>query len=312
LNRIILMRKQFFTSFDSVLPRWLAKLPYEVALIAIKVVLGSQVGVGVWNRNSTRTGSFILGVSDLDISALAQQEVSSQRLYELLKKLKRVFIFLGETNLYRRDQLGMILPRMNSFELKRDPDLEKLAVHERSFDEVEKFVFTQRMLFSDALTLNENPKYRQAKWKFHMNLIGVEAPSIIEIPFVIDTLKKLSGFNPRISDSLDLWREHFHRPEFDVYRSRLGPGLKILAPHCHVWFQVHEDRAFLQDLSEQERRLIRRQIDWEVWGLYTQKFHPSQTTVREHLKRLTFAYRYVAGEIEAIRLEKEISLVFSV
>lgn len=275
------------------------------------MVLGSRLGLQSWNRNSTKTGSFVLGVSDLDITVLYNEDLWMPGLFSHLRKLKKLIIFLGEANLYKIDHLPVILPRMNHFELKRDPELEALANHARTFDGIEKFVFTQRMLFSDAYSLHENPDFRQAKWKFHFKMIGEEVPEKIEVKTVIDVLKKLSK-SERISIALDEWASRFHVENFDVYREKFNDGFKIMAPHCYVWFHKHEDRPFLQSITDWEKQLLKRQIDWEVWGLYTQKYLPEQTTVKEHLKRLAFVYRYSCGIPEAIQLEKEINLVFSV
>lgn len=287
-------------------------MPYDLAMLGVKAVLGQRLGLRSWNRNSTRTGSFVMGVSDLDITVVYGEHLYFPSLMSHLRKLKKIFIFLGEANLYKFDHLSMILPRMNTFELKRDPRLETFATHERVSDDIEKFVFTQRMLFSDAHTLFANPEFRQAKWKYHFNLIGEKVPEKINVNTVVGVLKKLAGDNERIRFSLDQWASRFHENGFDVFRANLGEGFKIMAPHCYVWFQKHEDRPFLQNTSDWEKQLLKRQIDWEVWGLYTQKYLPEQTTVKEHLKRLAFVYRYAAGLPEAMRLEKEISLVFSV
>jgi hypothetical protein len=289
-----------------------ARLPYDLGMLGVKAVLGQRLGLRSWNRNSTRTGSFVLGVSDLDITVVYGDHLYFPSLISHLRKLKKLIIFLGEANLYKFDHLSMILPRMNTYELKRDPRLETFATHEKTFDDVEKFVFTQRMLFSDAHTLFANPEYRQAKWKYHYKLIGITPPEKIEVKDVVELLKKLAVNSERICHSLDLWASQFSQDGYDVFRANLGEGFRIMAPQCYVWFQKHEDRPFLQTLSDWEKQLLKRQIDWEVWGLYTQKYLPQQDTVKEHLKRLGFAYRYAAGLPEAMRLEKEISLVFSV
>ncbi len=154
------------------LPRAVALIPYQCALVVLRLFIGLGMKASVWNRNSTRSGSFLFGVSDLDLTVVGKSSINFEFLKSSLIVLKRVFIFLGETNLYHYSQLELVLPRMNVYELKRDPELEKLNRYPKQETKVEKFVFTQRMLFADVLTLGTDPGLRQLKWKHLFDLFG--------------------------------------------------------------------------------------------------------------------------------------------
>lgn len=306
------MRKQFFRQIDSVLPRPVALIPYQCALWALKAFIGIGMNARVWNRNSTRNGAFIFGVSDLDVTVVAKSSISFEFLRQALATLKRVFIFLGETNLYHYSHLSIVLPRMNTFELKRDPDLQTFYPAVKTPTVVEKFVFTQRMLFADIFTLAADSSLRQSKWKNHFDLIEYDHHGKnIDLRFVTDALKDMCHHNPRISQALEIWLQHVFKPGFDPYHSKLGEGFKILAPHCHLWFQLeNKDGEFLAGLSQMEKEIIRAQINWEFWGLYCQRYAINRQQVLNHLERLQKAYACVSSENERKMLELDIALVF--
>jgi hypothetical protein len=304
------MRKQFFRYIDSLLPRRIARLPYDVALVVLKGFIGLGMHANVWNRNSTRSGAFIMGVSDLDITVVSHGKISFEFLRYALAKLKTLFIFLGETNLYQESHLGMILPRMNAFELKRDPVLKDFYPVNADEDDVAKFVFTQRMLFSDVFTLKEDPKMRQSKWKNHFDLIGYPHQQVIDLEFVITALKKLCHHNERISRALDNWSSAVFEKNFDVYHSDLGEGFKLLAPHCYLWFELRDDSEFLRSLDAFEEKLFKAQFNWEIWGLYSQRFHLNHDQILEHLGRLKKAHAIISTKEEIERLERDIALAF--
>lgn len=303
------MRKQFFRAIDSVLPRWVALIPYLVALWVMKLFLGLGMSCRVWNRNSTRSGAFIFGVSDLDVTVVARKDLSFELLRNALSVFKRIFVFLGETNLYHESHMPFISHRINPFELARDPELRSRYAIERPFTQEAKFVFTQRMLFADIHTLKSGPELRQSKWKNHFDLISYPTPEFIDLGFVVKALKDLSGHNQRVADGLDRWLEII-KPGIDIYQAPLPEGFRILAPHCYLWFHFRDDNELLVTLTQQEKDLVKTNIDWEYCGLYTQRFHMNCVQVREHLNRLVKVYEMVSSKEESKRLELDIALAF--
>jgi len=281
------MRKQIFSLIDSVLPRWVAFLPYQVALLFLKFIFQVGLGIGVWNRNSTRCGSFIFGVSDLDLTLLHDGTSSPDFIRHILSVFKKIFPFLGETNILEKQHLKFILSKMNSFELMRDPELFEQFLGGKKFSSAEKFVFVARMLFSDADSLRNDPKVRQRKWLAHFKLIGIEVQNqLIDFEFVLKTLKELSNQSPRIGESLEKWSRVRLEKDFDIYRAHLGEGFGILAPHCRLWFHTQEDTSYLKKLTQLEKEILLAQIDWEICGIYSQKMYLPQRQNKEHLGRL--------------------------
>jgi hypothetical protein len=217
---------------------------------------------------------------------------------------------LGETNFYDRKDLPFILKRINPYELKRDPCLKEFSIEGKFETAADQFIFLQRMLFSDILSLSHFPELRQAKWRHHFELIGLtKRENLITTSTVINILKELSDFNPRICHSLDVWINQVFKKDFNPYRSLLGEGFRILAPHLHLWFEEGDEKEFLQSLNEFEREVIKGQIDWEFWGLYTQRYYLSTPEVRTHLFRLLKPLSFLSSA-EAEILQREINLVF--
>lgn len=291
------MRQIFFSFIDSLLPRSVALLPYRIALGFVSFILKLACGrdTQVWNRNSTRIGSFVFGVSDLDITVVTGKNFNETLFMDILKQSKRLFVLIGETNFYNENDLSWILKKANLFELKRDPvlslpylkDINPLRTN------VEKFVFIQRMLFTDFRILHENPEGRQRKWRSYLKLIEEDYDDqVICVSLVMSVLIKLLGKNTEIESSLTKWLELAHKGETDFYRKDLGQGFRILAPHCQMWDEI-DVPTFVLQLTEIEKMIIKRQIDWEIWGLYVQRHWLDRNQSMRHLSNLRKIYQQV-------------------
>src|SRR5690606_7492145 len=112
--------------------------------------------------------------------------------------------------------------------------------------------------------------------------------------------------------SLDRWLEKHEAEKFDVYRANLGDGFKVIAPHLYLWFHEFEknDEAFLQGLSPELKSILRRQIDWEIWGLYCQRHWMNEEQVIQHLKRMVKVKKVLDPSLNESRLIKEIEEIF--
>ena len=90
---------------------------------------------------------------------------------------------------------------------------------------------------------------------------------------------------------------------FDTYRANLGEGFGILAPHCKLWFHNLEDVTYLKNLKPLELEILLAQIDWEICGIYAQKFHLPEKQSLEHLRML------IKVQALALNLESEQKLI---
>lgn len=285
------MNKGLFYRIDRLLPRWVAIIPYSIALIFIRVLLKLCFGfrTKVWGRNSTKSKTFVFGISDLDLTVLSHNSLSRPLLSDALAISKRIFPFLGETHFYSPEHLTWVLPFINIYELRRDPELMRLMGLEEQNDNIEKFVFLQRMFFSDAHTLKSKAEYRKQKWRHHFKLTEINFPyEIPTVDSVKSTIVKLVPQYQGIESALENWLQVFEQPNLDIYRADLGSDFKLLAPHKYFWFSRHAetDREYLLNLLSDHKMIVSRQVDWEIWGLYCQRYWMNEDQVVTHLSRL--------------------------
>ena len=305
------MKKQIFTIADAMLPRWVAKLPYTFAILALKLI-GFGLDCVVWSRNSVRSKTFIFGVSDLDITVISRRNLNVSFFNDCLLTLKKLFIFLGEINLYDEKDLELVLNHMNPYELGRDPELESFVkLKNKEIRNVDKFVYIQRMLFSDIHSLHEAPNLRQAKWRLILNAIGHNHnQKFIDLNYVIKVLKDLSCSSERISQSIDNWKTKILKKKIDIFHEDFGEGFRILAPHCYLWFHSMDESFFLKGLNEFEKNVVKAQIDWEISGIYSQKYHLERESISLHISRLKMVYSFISNNEELKKLEFIIHRLF--
>lgn len=282
--------RNFFYQIDLYLPRRIAIFPYQVAKNFLQLVAKASFNkkAQVWSRNSVQSGSFVFGASDLDLTFLTTSYINHSFLKEILRVSKGLFPFLGEAHLYCQSDLAWILPFGNIYELKRDPVLWSKWQGSQLDLTVEKFVFLQRMFFSDFLSLHQDPERRQRKWHQHYTLLEFERPSVIEIKGIVHKLSGLVGDDPKIQEALARWMKGAISPGFNFYEEDLGEAFKLLAPHLYLWFRDRPqyDIHFLESLSDFQKKIILRQIDWEIWGIYCQRYWIDEKRSLTHLDRL--------------------------
>lgn len=290
-------RKKFFQRLDEVLPYKVKIFPYNFALSSVRFILKVCCGknIRVWNRNSTRNNTFVFGNSDLDITVVAGPGFNRILFPQVLNLLKKFFIFLGETNFYSEDDLHWVIPRMNIYELQRDPDLYALYKQfvAKDSETVDKFIFLQRMLFTDFKSLIADPLSRQKKWKGYLDIMGIKNSGIIDVQLV-DTLMSETLENPRLIHALVKWQRKVVRGEQDFYHVDFGIGFRIIAPHLQLWKEI--DPKEISELTDTEKKIMERQIDWEIWGVYTQRHWLRKDLSLRHLRNLMNIYACVKQE----------------
>lgn len=294
-----------FNFIDKILPTGLSKLVYEMAELDIKTKIQLEdPKLEIWSRNSTKLGSFVFGISDLDLTILdaSQTKVS---LKDRLKYFKKCWKFLGEANYYQREHLQDLLPSCNRYELLRDPLLfelsKKLMVKEVIDDEgVEKLIFLLRLLQSD-LKLESFPHIRQKKWKQHWKELGFGEISFFTRQELLKKISELTAADPRLMEGIREWDKLKGVRGFDVFHTKFSPGFKMLFPHQHLWFHTLSESEELSDFSPLARKIIKRQIDWEVWGIYTQRYWLAEDNMLAHLNRLMKVYETLASQEEIER-----------
>jgi hypothetical protein len=281
-----MMRDLFFYSLDKALPRSLAAVPYSMALKSLQSVLVDKSTV--WARNSFKRGNYIFGVSDLDISILikADQLKNLAIFQDELKKSKSLYPFLGETNFYVEEALARFAPSLNTFEGSRDPILLGRVGH-KPFLNTEKIVFLLRMLYSDRTKLNRMPFLRQRKWKIHLSDMGEKISGDISYKDIFEIIiNSIGEQNDKVREVLEfLIRTDV--TEESIFKMNVPHLWKYLFPHKYLWFD--KGRPFDESLDDGIfRDICLKQIDWEIWGLFSQLIflNPSDIGFSLHMNRL--------------------------
>lgn len=301
------MLKKIFYEIDKLLPRFLARLPYQIAELDIAQRLRSKHGaIKVWSRNSVKTSSFVVGISDLDLTIVAPKELGKS-LFSDLKTLKKKWKFLGESTLYNENDLILLVPSINWYELNRDADLVEFLAKENIYANseyliVDKLIYLLRLLQSDT-QLENYPAFRQRKWRHHCLELGLPEADFFDRNMLLTVIKNALRNEPLLIEGLVAWNLKRLDEGFNVFQSELPDSYKVLYPHQFLWFNQSDDAdvQFLDTLNSFAKNVIKRQIDWEVWGIYSQRFWLENKSMKVHLERLMRVYECVANQSEQNR-----------
>ncbi len=294
------MRHEFFMLLDNYLPRNWASAPYEIAFQSVRrdfILHG--LPCQLWTRNSYRHGNFVFGLSDLDLTLYIQRDHITKGEYRVIQAVlhhaKKMFPYLGETNLYLAPLAEQFSSSLNLHERQRDPQLDALLPPSSSENRyADDIVFLIRMLHSDRLKLIHQPHLRQKKWRSHLWLtLGWKMENeLIDFNMVVEAiLQRLD----RPTKEKELVRGALYmlkNPLFDevaIYHWNMTPFWKFIFPHRYLWFERNDlEEGWDNFLAADLLQITMRQIDWEIWGLMSQyPFLPHhELMLRRHLLRL--------------------------
>jgi len=288
---MIYLKDTIFNSIDQIVPRWLAAIPYQLALEGLAAAFASDKDVVVWSRNSFKKGNFVFGVSDLDVTIYLTSEFTLKKITkikEVLKSHKQLYPFLGEANIYQQGMAELFASSSNFFEMGRDPILEKeLSPVPYADMEVEKVVFLLRMIYSDRKKLTNNLSVRQKKWRQHFISIYAPYPDQINIHVVIELISSFfSGNTPLAKDVRDSLQMLVNSDftEENVFSTSFPMSWKYLFPHRHLWIDLDESIQVIKGTFL--AKICLRQIEWEIWGIMSQLVFLKLPGVQIHLERL--------------------------
>ncbi len=286
------------------LPAAAARAPYEWSFRRLEDRLSRGIaGALLWPRNSYLTAAFTPFLSDLDMTLLLPREPERDQIAAIkseLRSARRLFPFLGETNVYVESQAAALREAANSFELSRDPRLsEKLpsSTTDSSIPELrpQAAAFLLRMLEADLDNLVSVPGARRRKWEVHFAEIAKRVPfdppawiQVCENPFGALCRAALSLLDFPVSQ---LFKEAAE--SLTAYFDSQSVGVPLHERPMNVWVRAalpHRAcfEAFaLPAISEDWIRLCRAQVAWEVWGLSSQyRLADDHQGIAGHLRRL--------------------------
>ena len=246
----------------------------------------ASLPVSLWYRNSLRLNYLTPFLSDIDISFdcgdMSDFEVS--KIQSRHNFVRRPFLRVGEANFYVRRYQEFLQRYANPLEIARDPDLlqkYRFTLKRGSLFEAQKFVFAARSLNSDWKNLRHRPQWRQAKWNYHLQTLGIQeslpslsGSSLIELLerklFSIQSsrpyLQVMNGYLEQ--DSKQLESAWLKNKEASVAFFLLNPIGWISTVAQQTGFKEH--LPDLLGLNPFEQQVAFSHISWEIAALLTQ------------------------------------------
>jgi hypothetical protein len=279
----------------SKLPYFIQIIPYAIAkYVVINLLTTSKTKV--WVRNSYVFNNLVCALSDLDFTIITSDINDADKAVKKFRLLKKIFPFLGEINLYNKNELNEFSPIANSYEIARDPELQSiLGLKETNYSKYQKIVFLCKTLESDQENLKSIPHLRVKKWTHHLNKLNenseITLDSLKELLSKLALELKIDG-NKFLDQYYKLNRtekvncDNFYRENEDkksyilLYPFRwIGSSLT-----CDSFFHDIEE---IKNFSNEQLLLLEAQIEWEIWGLYSQYIHNlRQATLHTHLENI--------------------------
>lgn len=243
----------------------------------------------MWARNSLVLGYVEPPYSDIDITLVAgtDKPLILQQGVQLISRIKKVLLPLGEVNVYLEKDIPTLSQLANPFEIQRDPKLSNWIQRKQVPTQADKIAFLVKQIELNYKVLHQKPWTRQRKFKFHFkDLLGEEVQDGQMSPAAL-----LNSLSRHVSDSkfflLSLER-YLNLQSQGVPTSQM-PQEVLSDPWCWAFFPNH--LCFLDSvpaLSDFQKDSLLSNVGWEVWGLSTQLNwnDPATQSHRGRLNRL--------------------------
>lgn len=284
--------------FLNVIPQFLTKLPYWVALKNFQLKL-RPLGVRVWPRNSYAQGRMTLALSDLDLTFYTSRQnflYQKTPITSIIEQLRQRYPYTGEINCYFEDDLLSYKNIANVLEIERDPILMSM-LSPLKLSHYDTIAFLNHMLISDLHQLKVNILHRQKKWRPYIGHFS----SVEEFKQAF-----LLALEPHPFDR-DEYNQFWHQ----VWLGDSDLDRKLELIHMPHRFDVltHDDDF---DLSPDEKNILAAHVNWEIWGLMAQRPLNTQVQVTiQHLERLAaLSQRYHLRDqyIQSFTLSEDMQL----
>jgi hypothetical protein len=271
-------------------PEPVSQALYRAALKSFQLgiqVYGGKTHAQVWARNSYRLGNWTAFQSDIDLSVWMAREPKAGEVARLVRthqRVKKVFPFLGEINLYIATDLKWVELLINAFELERDPQLAKKITTQSPLElRFHAASFLLRMLESDIERVLNEPEGRRPKWDAHFarvtTLVGGKECGIWEgfpersllrgiVELIVHLLELPSEERQKFTEQLELYFQSIGR---DVPTHLLAP---LLADEPYLWAAFPQCFCFRTEnrpvLEGALSGLAQAQLSWEFAGMLAQ------------------------------------------
>lgn len=303
-------------TLDQLLPRWSVKTIYYPSFLVFYLLCKLHFGDHFrkcYLRNSFYLNYFTFGLSDFDFGVVLSSRTSLDQWKKFNRDyhyFKKIFPFWSEINLYCLDEMEFVKPFINSIEAQRDPFTRQLKLH---VTEEEKFVFLIRSIFTNLKNWNFE-KQKVNKITFYFKLCGLNFEPNENLNKMLN-LNLKSFFKSKILESSPEFILSFHElltHSKDILWEPSSTEQKVLMPQHYLWFEREEgSEAFLESLNEVDKKILTAQLNWEIWGLYTQLFQFSgNDSFRIHYSRIKKVFNHLGIDSQRIESIDKILNVF--
>lgn len=299
-----------------IFPYSISSTPYDFALKVVQAYF-KDLDVEIWSRNGHVLRTLTPGASDLDLTVMARKndEVTFNSFMNRYNRLKVFLPFLGEINWVFEDSLEFFGSYLNPMEGNRDPLLLERISTNFSCSEAQKVCFFLRCLASDTYGIRTNFLSRKRKWDRHLQDLGfyeykdklktpAEIFELCEENLLVKNLPHYqSGFLGKLIQNYHQDINAWNR----FYQVSNVRDFIVLAPNRWLGATLHfekleEDIELIRSFSDFEFSLFQAQIEWEVWGLYTQI---NQIEDKEGLKKHLNNFMLVIDKLEGMEKSKQ-------
>ena len=269
----------------------LGKLVYFFVFVIFRIhcflIFGTTVHC--WCRNSIYENYFAFLRSDLDISVWIEDETKFLKIVDQIQKISSYYLIIKEMNFYLASAPLNYCQLINPLELKRDPLLErKLGKKISEFSREQRESYLLRMYFAEKnMEAFSLPSRSLKKWKYHL-----KRALFHKLELVPKTYKEL--FDLILKDFFNGRSDRFEKaalelqqniPLHEIFeRSEFKNELMTLFPEKFC-FAIN---TLSFSPNEEDKKLIKEQIKWEVWAMMTQPwlFAKHSETTFQHLENL--------------------------
>lgn len=261
---------------------YLKTCPYYLSYYLIRLVYFKELfckDFALWPRNSFYFKNLVVGRSDLDLTIFFFRSSDPKKLKWILlryKMIKKICPWLGEINLYQKEEFLELGTVFNRREIERDPLLALYLprIQRQVPDTIDDKVFVLRMLENDHLLKTCFPK-RRKKWAKHLTDLGIAQAfnsDDLELSDLLNLLASAFSLDKALLFAIVVDKKTF----YDLYNDhRYCSLLMKYFPHQWMSFAIQywdfeKDLHRFSDLDEKDSLLVLGQIEWEVMGLLSQ------------------------------------------
>lgn len=249
-------------------------------------VINSEKIIDIWYKNSLAFKQITFGTSDIDLVIYINDELLAnerKRLLSAINFLRCIFPILGEVSIYNQKHLDFLNKVANPYELARDPELAKrLDAPARS-----KYMATSYILhalFADIHNLNQNAQLRAGRWSYVLKDILSEYDT--KVNFDKFSQEQIWNLLKSILDDSRIFDQYLNQSASDI------DPLQVLRPCQNIYDENGFKLSFNQDifknieLSRDYKKLIEAEINWEIYGIYSQLYFTNAKSNLFHLRVL--------------------------